>query len=595
MESKDQMKKFPILAALLVALATFGLFGVAPAAAQQLFGASTIQVGVNILSDGSVEGAENIQRDGNLYTLTGDIEVSRSENNLVFAGIFVQKDNVVIDGAGHSIRAYGYIDKGVDLTERRNVTVKNLNIDGFVHGIYLWESSGNAVLNNTMAAPISDGFQTGFWIHNSQHNLIDGNSITGFNEYGMLFQSSSTNNQISNNTFADNKIDVYLGYSGSNTFTGNQLNSASENLEISYHSYEDFFQEIDTSNTIRGKPIYYWINEHDKAIPLDAGLVGLGNCTNITVQNLNISGNSEAIILHSTSNSIITKNLLNNNVVGVSLDECLNVTLTENEIASSNGECIALRSSNNISVSQNLLSGYNSNGLPSSGISLSSANRCILRGNNLTRLDRGISLATSLDNVVADNYIAHNGLGIYIYMGGQNTIFQNTLKENSLWGMQLSSSPAQTNNNIIYCNNFIHNTSTEGGTQGNLQVSNPWFFGPETNRWDNGTLGNYWSDYHTRYPNASEIGNSGVGDTFFEVNPNNIDHYPLLNPVPLPEVPSSSNSPQPAESPTPSITPPSSPIPSPSIPEFPAWVPLAMFAVATVGLTAWKHKRPTKR
>jgi parallel beta-helix repeat protein len=581
------MKKCFVLAVLLVAFAAFGLIGVAPALAQ-IHWASAPPISINILSDGSVEGTANIKQEGNLYTLTADIDISRDETNF-FAGIAVQKGNVVIDGAGHRIRAFGYIDRGVDLTERQNVTVKNLYIDGFVHSIYLQDSKSNTILNNTLVAPSSEGYQTGFWVSNSQHNRIEGNSVTGFNEYGMLFQSSSTNNQIIHNTFADNKIDLYLGYCGSNALSGNQLNSASNNLEIGYHSYEDFFQEIDTSNTIRGNPIYYWISQHDKTVPSDAGFVGLGNCTNVTVQNLDISNNSDAIILHSTSNVTITKNQLNNSE-GVSLNNCTDATITENAITSNSGSCITLVGSSNVSVTQNLLSGSPRLGLPSKGISLSSSNSCVVRANNITFLDQGISLATSTDNLVADNYLAQNGLGIYIYMGGKNAIFQNTLQENSLWAMQLSSSQTQTNNNLIYCNNFINNTSPETGTEGNLQVSNPWYFGPEINQWDNGTLGNYWSDYHTRYPNASEIGNSGLGDTYFEVNPNNIDHHPLLNPVPLPEVPTSPTSSQPTQTPTPTTEPSLSPTPSPSIPEFPPWALLVVFALAAAGLVVWKQR-----
>ena len=55
------------------------------------------------------------------------------------------------------------------------------------------------------------------------------------------------------------------------------------------------------------------------------------------------------------------------------------------------------------------------------------------------------------------------------------------------------------------------------------------------NVWDNGTAGNYWSDYLTRYTEASEAGNSGVGDTYFVVNENNYDRYPLMEPLSIPE------------------------------------------------------------
>ena len=56
-----------------------------------------------------------------------------------------------------------------------------------------------------------------------------------------------------------------------------------------------------------------------------------------------------------------------------------------------------------------------------------------------------------------------------------------------------------------------------------------------SNFWDNGTIGNYWSDYQTKYPNANEIDNSGIGNTPYVIDANNIDHYPLLKPSVIPE------------------------------------------------------------
>jgi hypothetical protein len=88
--------------------------------------------------------------------------------------------------------------------------------------------------------------------------------------------------------------------------------------------------------------------------------------------------------------------------------------------------------------------------------------------------------------------------------------------------------------------------------------------------WDNGIRGNYWSDYQTRYTNASEIGNTGIGDTPFYINDNNIDHYPLMEPKEIPEVQSNY-----------------------VIPEFPAWTVLPLLLTATIIATVYK-KRLTK-
>jgi hypothetical protein len=86
------------------------------------------------------------------------------------------------------------------------------------------------------------------------------------------------------------------------------------------------------------------------------------------------------------------------------------------------------------------------------------------------------------------------------------------------------------------------------------------------NIWDDDYEGNYWGDYLTRYPNATEIPGTGTGNTPFVINENNVDNHPLLNPAgSLPPLfqssrPSQSNStpttsPSPSTNPTTSLTP----------------------------------------
>ena len=59
--------------------------------------------------------------------------------------------------------------------------------------------------------------------------------------------------------------------------------------------------------------------------------------------------------------------------------------------------------------------------------------------------------------------------------------------------------------------------------------------------WDNGSVGNYWSNYTAKYPDASEIGKTGIGDTPYFIerswysnkeypNQTNVDHFPLFYP-----------------------------------------------------------------
>jgi hypothetical protein len=65
--------------------------------------------------------------------------------------------------------------------------------------------------------------------------------------------------------------------------------------------------------------------------------------------------------------------------------------------------------------------------------------------------------------------------------------------------------------------------------------------------WDNGAQGNFWSNYTLKYPDASEIGNTGIGDTPYIIERDeystkeypdvkNVDNYPLMYPWGAPQV-----------------------------------------------------------
>ena len=43
--------------------------------------------------------------------------------------------------------------------------------------------------------------------------------------------------------------------------------------------------------------------------------------------------------------------------------------------------------------------------------------------------------------------------------------------------------------------------------------------------------GNYWRDYTARYPDAKEIGNTGVWDTPYAYWENTVDNHPLTKPI----------------------------------------------------------------
>jgi parallel beta-helix repeat protein len=485
----------------------------------QTIGMVKAETTIYIKADGTVEGTDKIQRDGNVYTLTDNIDVYKG--SVPFgAGIKVERNDVVIDGCGYSIQAQEYVYSGIDLAGRSNVTIKNMQIRDFNHGFYLDESSGNTISGNDISGTNSRGYPVGLWVWNSSNNNIIGNKITDHNEYGILFHFSNSK-IVSGNNITNNNCGIYFESSSNNILRNNHLNENKESTHLAFHVLSDVVQDIDASNIIDGKPAYYWVNQQNKIVPADAGFVGIINCTNITVQNLNISNNPEGILLVSTTDSMITHNNIENSGTGISIKNSQNVTVIGNHVTG-----LSVVGSNSIAIIRNDVA--NSRGV---GIGLTNSKGVIVSGNNITaNSNGGIELLHSNGNSVSHNFIANNqyaGIDIVGHSGfgscSENRFIGNTLIENNGWGIRLSGAE----NNTFYHNNFINNKVSDG-----LQVSNPWFWRhPETNVWDNGVEGNYWSDYTSRYSDATEIDCSGIGDTPFVINEANVDHYPLIVPI----------------------------------------------------------------
>ncbi len=293
----------------------------------------------------------------------------------------------------------------------------------------------------------------------------------------------------------------------------------------------------------------------------------LENMGNLTVQNMRITNFGDGIVVEYSSNCTLSDTSVTaNGAYGIYLDYSSNCTLSRNNVTANNEDGIYLYSSSDDTLSGNnatanagngiyfysssdcTLSGNNVTANSGDGIVLeyssdnntlsgnnvtnnvigiylySSSNNNTLSGNNVTtNSNPGIELDSfSNSNVLSGNNVAANaGVGIYFYLSSDCTLSDNNFTANNGNGIHLDSS----SNNIIYQNNFINNTQSQ------VISSN------STNVWNNGSVGNYWSDYLTKYPNATE--KDGVWNTPYAIDSNNTDNYPLTVPiVVIPEFPS---------------------------------------------------------
>jgi parallel beta-helix repeat protein len=232
--------------------------------------------------------------------------------------------------------------------------------------------------------------------------------------------------------------------------------------------------------------------------------------TNVTIKNTTITNCYYGTYL-SSSGDVLSGNNVRVNIYGIYLGGSDSNTLSGNNITSNIDDGIDLGfSSGNVLSSNNVTAdGY--------GIFLEySSGNNILSGNTVTaNSGDGIYLDSSSGNVLSGNNVTENSNGIYLYdSSDSNTLSGNNITANSYDGIGLFSSSGNT----FYHNNF-NNTQ---------QVSSD----GSPNTWDNGypSGGNYWSDYQTKYPNASEVDSSAIWNASYYIDASNIDRYPLMGP-----------------------------------------------------------------
>jgi len=170
---------------------------------------------IYIRADGSVEGTTFIESSDNVtYVFTADINDSY--------GIYVQRNNTILDGNGHILTGPGVEWDGISVMEVSNVTIRNVSVHGFVFGIYLFLAKGNTIIENNVT-----NNQIGIGLNSCWNNTVSGNTVTGNNLHGIYLYSSpqvsSNHNSISGNNITGNNVGVCLDSSLNNTIDGNNI------------------------------------------------------------------------------------------------------------------------------------------------------------------------------------------------------------------------------------------------------------------------------------------------------------------------------------------------------------------------------------
>jgi len=419
---------------------------------------------------------------------------------------------------------------GIHLLSVSNCSVHENKISDCGAGIWLYDAHENRVSDNSI-------FRCDYGIRteNSRGNTLSGNSLTS--NWGGLWLLSSTANKLRNNALS-----------------GNVRNFAVAGAEIAA-----YVNNVDTSNTVDAKPIYYWIDVADRTVPSDAGCVVLTNCKNMIVQGLRLTKVQDAITLAHCWNSTVTNNVITECNAGITLLNSTYDKISRNNIdspigiaASGNGTRIndnmikatgtgifmegnyqtatgntvdagTFGAGNKIleckgsynNISQNTLNGQTyvgvliegshnlvyQNTITYGGLRLKGDSNLIAK-NTVTY--ETISISGGPGNIICGNTILS---GYDLGVNGQyDTYYANHVETNGL-GARIGGTEANVHNNVLFHNNFIISTRT-----------GPVWGVNRANSWDNGSEGNYWSDY-----TGTDANGDGIGDTPYSIMSETLD------------------------------------------------------------------------
>jgi len=230
-------------------------------------------------------------------------------------------------------------------------------LDGGGTGTVVTISAGNVML---IDFTIRNGV-CGIKIIGQGNNVLKDNTVTSNSECGICIVSSN-NNTLRHNTMISN-------YRNFGVFSAIEL--------------FDFIQDVDPSNTVDGKRIYYWVNKHNDSITAgdDAGYVAVVNSTNIIVKNLSLRKNIQGILLAYTTNSTIESNTASYNEYG--------------------------------------------------GIELFYSDHNVIRNNTMIGNGCGIILQNVSDNIIVYDTVETCYYGISVMYSNNNTIYRNNFINNA--------------------------------------------------------------------------------------------------------------------------------------------------------------------
>ena len=442
------------------------------------------------------------------------------------------------------LKSYNFSNAGqVQLNNCSNSVILNLNISNTTTGIYLFLCNNNTVSGNIVNNNKNIGI-----LFRGDNNTISGNNVSNNKNIGILFWGD--NNTISKNIMNNNTANGMIFYGENNSISENTLNYNQE-------------------SGIYASGVNNFISENTLNYNQESGIYAGGD-NNFFVENEANNNNQDGIKIEGHNNTIVDNRAFNNNNYGI-----YTMGMHNNASRNTMKNCGIVAAgplewritcfvddSNIVNEKPvyfyNNEIGLNSYNFTNAGqVQLNNCSNSLISNLNISNTTIGISIFFGNNNTISENIANNNHYFGIIFNGDNNTISGNILNNNKDSGIYLDGNNNKLIGNTMCSNNrygvypmmstcdfnlFVENNISKNGEMGVLLTpgSNDNLFyrnifdgnglnaedSGVNNIWDNGIIGNYWSDY-----SGTDLNNDGIGDSPYNIfgTANSQDNFPILD------------------------------------------------------------------
>jgi len=221
-------------------------------------------------------------------------------------------------------------------------------------GIGLYNSDGNQISSRTF-----NGSYNAIWVENSGNNNISANTISDSRQNGisLRYLKSGANNISGNHINGSTLYGIWMAGGSGNTLRDNLMTGSKYNFWLDGSNATDFDQDIDVSNLVDGKPVYYVRDASGLSYGAEtnAGVFYCISCNGVTISDLTLQHNGNGVRLVNSNNMQIKNIEANYTIAGIELQGSSGNIITGSSMENNESGIWMLYSSDNNTATGNMV------------------------------------------------------------------------------------------------------------------------------------------------------------------------------------------------------------------------------------------------